>query len=1094
MAVQRTLHPFISEQFPQKFLQRGAQWHLENKVSIGSATTNSTKGHISGIVHADRSHVVTISWKNSGWLPECRCDDFVLTGLCDHIAALLFKGLADDILPPRFISSDTPDLRPSRPAKKSPPPKPKPPRPALWEQQVQQLASWDVFGSSHPREAKPHAASKDNAQLLYILTPGYSGSQLPCLDVAMRKKKSDGSWETPKKTHITYNQVFDLPEEDRNLLTTIAGVGLGWMGGDTRLPDEFKLQAPALAHLLPRLSRTSRLYWSPTSSLNGFTSLNRVIWVEEPFDTQSRLVPLEDGRLQFQILIGQNGNLCDLHDAGATLCGHLVIMGGFLGLLRNPQHSSFLESYRRVSTPICLQRHEVWDFLRHLLPKHNLPDIHLPAELEIEQLRSSPRVRVELHKETSYGANRDRLVAKMSFLYGDKCAFEGGSSQPFSLLPDSKQVVHRDPAAEAAALQQLYDDGFKRAYSSTLGAYGPTVPAPRAMPAILAMVGRGWEVDAHDIGRYRTAQKFDVEVSSGIDWFDLRGGARFDDLDVPLPRLLEAIRKGHHTISLNDGSIGIIPEQWIKQLALIAGSATVEGNGARFSRNQAAILDLLLQQLPEARWDQGFDLIRKQIERFEGIRPADAPTEFVGELRLYQREGLAWFHFLESFNWGGCLADDMGLGKTVQVLALLLHRQQLKNTQHSDAPRPSLVVAPRSLIFNWMEEARRFSPSLNLLDCTGVDRDMSTTAFRSSDLVLTTYGTLRSDIASLAKVDFDYAILDESQAIKNATTATAKAVRLIRSRQRLALSGTPIENRLRELWSLFEFLNPGMLGTATAFKALSDGRDTSADAAAALGKALRPFILRRTKGQVAKELPARTELTIHCEMDKDQLKDYQNLKDHYRQSLLGKVEAEGIEKSQMQVLEALLRLRQAACHPGLIDPARAHESSAKLDAIIEQVKEVLDQGHKALVFSQFTSFLAIVRKRLDDMGATYEYLDGQTRDRQQRVMRFQNDPDCKLFLISLKAGGVGLNLTAAEYVFLLDPWWNPAVENQAIDRAHRIGQDKQVFAYRLITKDTVEEKVLELQSRKRELADAIINASAGPLASLTKEDLQLLLG
>jgi len=408
---------------------------------------------------------------------------------------------------------------------------------------------------------------------------------------------------------------------------------------------------------------------------------------------------------------------------------------------------------------------------------------------------------------------------------------------------------------------------------------------------------------------------------------------------------------------------------------------------------------------------------------------------------------------------------------------------------------PSLVIVPKSLVFNWKQEAARFAPKLRVLDHTGHSREKeSLEHFDDYDLVLTTYGTLRNDAVLFKDTRFDYVILDEAQAIKNSDTASAKATRLLNGDNRLALSGTPIENHLGELWSLFEFLNPGMLGAASVFKlAGGAGRNPDEETRQLLAQALRPFILRRTKSQVAKDLPAKQEQTIFCELEPEQRKLYNELRDHYRNTLLDIVARDGVGKSKMQALEALLRLRQAALHPGLIDKKRVKEDSAKLDLLLPQLVELFEEGHKVLVFSQFTSFLAILRRRLDKEKIEYEYLDGSTNDRQARVERFQNEPGCKLFLISLKAGGLGLNLTAAEYVYLLDPWWNPAVESQAIDRAHRIGQTRQVFAYRIIARDTVEEKVLALQNTKRDLADAIINADNGLIRNLTKEDLELLL-
>ena len=692
-------------------------------------------------------------------------------------------------------------------------------------------------------------------------------------------------------------------------------------------------------------------------------------------------------------------------------------------------------------------------------------------------------------------SDRDQnwLIGDLSFEY-DGHVVPARSPARSVFEPDERRLLLRDPAAERSFAARLEEVGFHR---RTDYRQGETLELlARNLPkAARALLQEGWRVEAE--GKlYRQAGDFRIEVTSGIDWFELHGGVTFGGQEVPLPTLLAALRRGEDLVPLGDGSFGLLPEEWLKKYVTLAGVGTPEGDHLRFRRTQVGLLDVLLAEQPEARFDKRFERARERLRQFQGIAPADPPAGFQGQLRGYQRDGLGWLHFLREFGFGGCLADDMGLGKTVQVLALLEARRELRAASRKRRrPPPSLVVVPRSLVFNWKQEAARFTPKLRVLDHTGIGRGKPGEQFDDYDLILTTYGTLRRDIVDLKDYHFDYAILDEAQAIKNASSQSAKAARLLRAEHRLALSGTPVENHLGELWSLFEFLNPGMLGKAAEIGKADVGlRNAGEETRSLLAKALRPFILRRTKEQVAKDLPEKTEQTIYCDLEPAQRKLYDELREHYRNSLLGRVARDGIRKSKIQVLEALLRLRQAACHPGLIDKAkRSGESSAKLDVLLPQLREVFDEGHKTLVFSQFTSMLAIVKQRLDEEGIPYDYLDGRTRDRQARVERFQDDPDCKVFLISLKAGGLGLNLTAADYVFLLDPWWNPAVESQAIDRAHRIGQTRPVFAYRLIARDTVEEKVLELQARKRDLADAIITADNSLIRDLGREELELLL-
>ena len=663
-----------------------------------------------------------------------------------------------------------------------------------------------------------------------------------------------------------------------------------------------------------------------------------------------------------------------------------------------------------------------------------------------------------------------------------------GSSARWAVVQrESNRCIIRDRSFEGHCWERLRQTGFRRRLGDLKQTVNVEIARRDLGRAVRELVEGGWNVFA-DGSKVRQAGGLRFRVSSDTDWFDVHTDVDFEGRSVSFPELLRALERGDSTVRLDDGSLGILPEEWLEQIGMISGLGTATEDGLRFSTSQAALLDALLAAQDSVEIDAGFERMRERFRNFSGLEQVEVPDTFVGQLRGYQREGLSWLKFLGDFNFGGCLADDMGLGKTVQFLAMLLRRLQDVKT-----PPPSLVVVPRSLMFNWSSECARFAPTLKVMEYTGLERANSRADFSRFHLILTTYGTVRRDIAVLKDIDFDYVVLDEAQTIKNPSSQIARASRLLKANFRLALSGTPIENNAGDLWSIFEFLNPGMLGRSTAFRThIADPE--SRESREMVAKGLRPFILRRTKKQVAAELPDRLEETIVCDMEPEQRRLYDELRLHYRDSLLGLVQEQGIARTRMHVLEALLRLRQAACHPALLKRGDESEPYAKLDVLVPHLQELISEGHKALVFSQFTSMLSILREHLDRQGIVYEYLDGKTRDRKARVNHFQDDPDCPVFLISLKAGGLGLNLTAADYVFLLDPWWNPAVEAQAIDRAHRVGQTRTVFAYRLICRDTVEEKIAELQKQKRELADAILagDDSSNVLKDLSVEDLELL--
>jgi len=1070
---------------------RGLLYYNLGRVRVEHGSASQVKAYVRG----SSAYEVSLDWEDGQLAAYCDCSYYDSAGPCKHIWATLMAADAHGFLSDAAAESlvlnggefwldgdldyEEYDYEP-RPVA----PAPMPVQPA-WQRQLAEI--------SQPREeaVRPSDAWPAKRRILYIVdVPASISAGCVALALGTCTPKRDGTWTRHGALSVRRSQLAHLPvAEDREILSALAGVRDrydAWMYTDSypALPSSCRVPHPLSAMVMPLAARTGRCYLQIGKSADALVPL---AWDEGgvwQFALEMR--PGVKGKWAVAGVLRRGEERMELSEPLLLTPGGFVFTKDRVAPLAEDAPFEWI-AYLRQAGAIQAPEQEREELLAALLTSPTAPAIDVPEELRFEELAPQPRpcLRIGAAGIAMHGSGR--LRAELSFDYDGRLV---PSREPARGFYDAgaRRFLRRDPALESAAAAVLVELGLK----FQVPAYGQPAweIAPAKLPRLVqALVERGWHIEAE--GKvFRRPGAFRIEVSSGLDWFELHGEVEYGESKAQLPELLAALRRGESMVRLGDGTYGVLPEEWLRRFGVLAGLGTSETDHVRFRRSQAGLLDALLASQPEASFDETFAAVRAEMRAFQGIETASQPAGFVGQLRDYQCDGLGWMHFLRRFSFGGCLADDMGVGKTPQVLALLETRRELRAA--GEPLGPSLVVVPKSLVFNWMQEAARFTPQLRMLDHTGLARAGNN--FAAYDAIVTTYGTLRRDALRLKDVEFDYIVLDEAQAIKNAAAESAKAARLLRGRHRLALSGTPIENHLGELWSLFEFLNPGMLGAASVFKMAGiSARKPDEDTRKLLAQALRPFILRRTKEQVARELPLKTEQTIFCEMEPAQSKLYGELRQHYRNALLKRIETDGLAKSKIQVLEALLRLRQAACHPGLLDPKRIGEPSAKLEVLLDQLREVLDEGHKALVFSQFTSLLAIVRDRLDQAGAVYEYLDGATRDRQARVERFQNDPGCRLFLISLKAGGLGLNLTAAEYVFLLDPWWNPAAEAQAVDRVHRIGQTKRVFAYRLIARGTVEEKVLELQNTKRDLAAAIIGEDNSLIRDLRREDLELLL-
>ena len=694
------------------------------------------------------------------------------------------------------------------------------------------------------------------------------------------------------------------------------------------------------------------------------------------------------------------------------------------------------------------------------------------------------------------------LTARVGFRYGSERV---DLFEDLKLLgPPEGPFMARDEAAEDALLHFAADQGYNGFYVTGAVGFDEGEAIAFVKRTLPVLVKAGWEVIGEDIAhQYRLASgraRSSLKITSGIDWFDVHAAVTVGQETVPWASLLRALYSGKQYVKLGSGAYAELPEKWLKKqvglLSLLRGkpgkrgqaeaaeAAELEG-GLRVARHQAPLLAAMAEAADVAALDAGFQAFSDKLRSFGGIAEVPVPAGFVGELRPYQARGLSYLAFLREYGLHGILADDMGLGKTVQAAALLQ-----ANHAGRQGP-PSLVVAPTSLLENWRAELARFAPGLRVLILHGPDRDHA--AIDAHDVVITTYTTARLDAARHKQRTYDTLILDEAQAIKNPQAQTTAALCGFKAAHRLCLTGTPIENNLGELWSLFQFLMPGLLASEKAFREryalpISAGNK---EAKTELKARVAPFILRRLKADVAPELPPRTDMVVWCELLPAQRRVYDTVLAASRATVEAALEDRGLERSRIAILAALLKLRQACCHPALLKtPETLEMASGKLEAFLELVDELVEGGHRALVFSQFTSMLALLKPALAARGVAFEYLDGQTRDRGARVKRF-NEGEASLFLISLKAGGTGLNLTGADYVIHFDPWWNPAVEDQATDRAHRIGQTRHVFNYKLIAKGTIEEKLLTLQDQKRGLVRDLLDAE-GAGKQLTKADLQFL--
>jgi len=1031
---------------------------------------------------------------------------------CKHVAATLLEALAQ---------------RSSVTVARSPAPDPAPP-PATANYALQ---AWLENLERAAHGGGKAAAPTEGERLLYILKldRGLRQARAWVEIVVARPLKRGGYGKAQRWNGKLLSHARFVSETDRDILRWLEalrhnqpGAGLG----------TYALAGSAGAHVLARMLATGRCHWQSKDTpalAPGNPRGGAPAWRADD-EGRQHVICADTEAVDTVLPLGPPWYV----DAAHAQCGPLKT-----GLPDALAETIFAAPV--LAPEDAAQAHE--RLRRHFSEGSSaLPAVFETARIE----RPAPVPILHLFRDTlpvNYGhqwqlgaARLDMALAALHFDYAGT-RIEAGDPGEFRTRLEGGQLrrIARNPKAESKALKTLARHGFTPVAEMPVFGTLPkrcqhalAIAAEDRDQALLhfslegipALRTRGWRVEIDADYPYRIAEpgsdwyaQLDAEGPQA-DWFGLELGVTVDGVRVNLLPLvvqwlddarrarfdLAGLPEDHIVLAhLPDGRIVPIPFARVRQVLAVLtelyDERPLDAHGRlKLARAQAAQLGALAEDLGSALVWSGETKLRELAQRlraFRGLEPVVEPATLRTTLRPYQRDGLAWLRFLREYGFGGVLADDMGLGKTVQTLAHLLAE---KDAGRLD--RPALVVAPTSVLVNWRREAARLAPGLSLLTLHGAARKQDFDKLGAHDLVLTSYALLPRDAEALRAQPYHYVILDEAQAIKNPRAKAADTLRTLDTRHRLCLTGTPMENHLGELWSLFHFLMPGWLGDERRFRRLFRTpieKHGNAERRAALTRRLKPFLLRRTKEQVAKELPPKNEIVREVELDGAQRDLYESIRVALHDKVRREVEKHGLARSQIVILDALLKLRQVCCDPRLLklEAAKKVRQSAKLELLMEMLPELIEEGRRGLLFSQFTSMLALIEHELDALGIPYARLAGDTRDRATPVDRFQSGA-VPLFLISLKAGGTGLNLTAADTVIHYDPWWNPAVERQATDRAHRIGQDKTVFVYKLITQGTVEEKISALQARKQALADGLYGDKKASGPAFTADDLEAL--
>ncbi|MFA5171998.1 MAG: DEAD/DEAH box helicase [Sulfuriferula sp.] len=1098
----------IKKTFPTIFYDRGLSIYEQHKVQHVSYDDNNNLllGEVQGSRALPYHQRISLQMRNGKLIIDGACDCPIGRN-CKHVIAALIHTLhtppaQEQNMQPMSLKSIVPAKKPTYTAQS-------------WLAQIDEALA-EVDAPEYP----PHEAYR----LIYVLAPAMYGSGLTVRLMRSRLKKDGGFGKA-----MRYTQFFEVAlgrggsvasELDRKLCARI-------FQSNPLSPSDPKITGPHSGELLQDMVMSGRACWqdseAPTLTL-GETRECELNWIADEEGNQQLSVPLDANETILPITPPWWLNTHTMQ------CGALAT-----GV---PDHlASILVNSPAIPSEALA---EITSTLKQRLPNITLPEPQSLTTLQLDKVPPNPILilqEIAVNLNDHWKRRDDTSVhllacAQIAFEYHGIRVIDHSTNTSISRRKDNTRYTTQRDLQQEREFSQLimaHTDlsqvdvlfpalALTKEQSTTLSLAQPSDWLDFMIEDVPRLRELGWKVEMTDEFPYSVAEvgdefTADIEETSGNDWFSLDLGIDVDGERISLLPILaqtfqqyspEQIReltnpncdpKRKLVCMLPDKRMLALPLQRLQGILsvlveLFDGKSTLTPDGKLELNALHATRLAELEANARPRWLGGERLLAlgQKLKNFTGIAPVPLPTGLNATLRGYQQEGLNWLQFLREYNLGGILADDMGLGKTLQTLAHVLVEKQ-----SGRADRPCLVIAPTSLMFNWQAEAAKFTPELKVLLLHGQERKQHFESVGQYDIVLTTYPLLARDKEFLTAQPFHLLILDEAHAIKNPKALSTQIVHQIQARHRLALTGTPMENHLGELWSLFHFLLPGLLGSADTFKRQFRNpieKHEDKQRSIALAQRVKPFMLRRTKQQVVTELPPKTDIIRSCELIGAQRDLYESVRAVMQDKIRREIDSKGFKKSQIVILDALLKLRQVCCDPRLLKLPTAHrvQQSAKLEMLTSLLPDMIEEGRRVLLFSQFTSMLDLIEPELNSLKIPFVRLTGDTQDRATPVQQFQNG-DVPLFLISLKAGGVGLNLTTADTVIHYDPWWNPAVEDQATGRAHRIGQLNPVFAYKLTTIGTVEEKIIKMQERKRALAQGILGDEGVGVSAFSPDEL-----